>query len=224
MTELRQVEGPNPLWINVTDLGPFRATVPTPGWAEFWDHYETGKWEPQVISVVREYARHGVFVDVGAWCGPHTLLAASQGARVLALEPDPIAAQSLRLNLAVNDFPRVSVIEKALVTEPGPVHLDPGEGGYGGSQSSIGVEGLAVEGITFDQLLDEHEIGWDALTLVKIDIEGAEREICPFLLPHLAQHRIPACVAVHDGEPPAEWKEGFGRVEASGEGEWVYLP
>jgi FkbM family methyltransferase len=58
--------------------------------------------------------RQGVFVDIGAYVGFYTVLAARYGWRVVAFEPNPINAILLRYNIALHGVgDRVVVVDKA---------------------------------------------------------------------------------------------------------------
>jgi FkbM family methyltransferase len=211
--------------VDVVDAGPFLATQPAPGWADFWSHYATGEWEPEVSELVRDLVKPGhTFIDVGAWCGPHALLAASLDARVIALEPDPIAAQSLRWNVEVNSFTdQVTVVPAALVNESGPVYLA-AEGSYGSSASRVAFEGIVVPGLTLPALLGFYGVEPGDVSLLKMDIEGGEFDLWLTLGPQLAERGIPACVAIHGEDLPCDWSNGFATVERLSENEWVFLP
>ncbi|MCX8166137.1 MAG: FkbM family methyltransferase [Acidilobaceae archaeon] len=61
-----------------------------------------------------------LFVDVGAFIGLYSVLAAQMGCRVLAFEPNPLAAVLLRNNLeAAKVKERVTLIQKGLWNKEG---------------------------------------------------------------------------------------------------------
>ena len=83
----------------------------------FWDLFSDGRWHPETIAVIVSLLRPGsTFIDMGAWIGALSIIAAGHGARVVALEADPVPLQAFRTNLALN--PRVaqtiSLVPKAL--------------------------------------------------------------------------------------------------------------
>ena len=60
-------------------------------------------WEADTFEFVRRNVTPGgLMLDIGAWIGPIGLYAASLGARVIALEPDPVSIASLRENARLN--------------------------------------------------------------------------------------------------------------------------
>ena len=54
-----------------------------------------------------------LFLDIGANVGTYSVLAASQGATVIAVEAAPDTAELLRENIALNDFALVDVVQAA---------------------------------------------------------------------------------------------------------------
>ena len=104
---------------------------------DFWETCENG-WEEATFDVlVSQLAQGSTFVDVGAWIGPMTLVAAACGARVVAYEPDPTAADELAENVAVNPGFDVDVRRVALWTSTGTRQLRGGPVGLGESMSSF---------------------------------------------------------------------------------------
>ena len=103
----------------------------------FWDTCEGG-WEATTFDVLTDRLSTGsTFVDVGSWIGPMTLVAAACGAKVVAYEPDPGAADELTENLAANPDFDVDVRRVALWTSTGHRELRGGPVGLGESMSSF---------------------------------------------------------------------------------------
>ena len=70
---------------------------------EFWDNFNN--WENKDLDFVIEKAeKDKIFIDIGAWIGPYTLVAAKLGMRVFAFEPDKIAFEVLKKNIQLNEF------------------------------------------------------------------------------------------------------------------------
>ena len=56
----------------------------------FWNNFLN--WEKHDLNFVTEKGEEDkIFIDIGAWIGPYTLIAASMGMKVYAFEPDKIA-------------------------------------------------------------------------------------------------------------------------------------
>lgn len=186
-----------------------------PVWAQFWGLFEEGSWEPQTTALFDELLGPGcLLVDFGAWIGPTVLWAAAQGARVLAIEPDPVARGALADNVQANGFAdQVTIIAGAIDTQTGTArlfHAPVGE--FGDSRSRLSDSGVEVQTWTLPDLLTEQEIAPEDVSLVKIDVEGYETTLCPTLGPWLAEHQIPATIELHGGYPDPSLFEGFGIV------------
>ena len=70
---------------------------------KFWNNFNN--WENKDLDFVIEKAeKDKIFVDIGAWIGPYTLLAAKLGMKVYAFEPDKVAFEVLKKNIQLNDF------------------------------------------------------------------------------------------------------------------------
>ena len=57
---------------------------------DFWNNFSM--WEQEDLNFVIENGEEGkIFIDIGAWIGPYTLLAAKMGMKVYAFEPDSLS-------------------------------------------------------------------------------------------------------------------------------------
>lgn len=142
------------MWINV---GSASATKVLYGSPPDW---------PEMQAWKRLLQPGDLFIDVGANVGVYSLWAAALGARVIAIEPDPIAAGRLRANLALNPGIDVEVIEAAASAVDGTTSLTTGLD----SKNHLG-EGQQVRALTLDQIARKSP----SIAGVKIDVEGAER-------------------------------------------------
>ncbi|MCW2317035.1 methyltransferase, FkbM family [Rhodoblastus acidophilus] len=120
------------------------------------------------------------FVDIGAGCGATSLmvaLRAGPGARILAVEANPTLFERMVFNLRQNDVPSVKALDCAVADAEAEAVLffNP----YDLSESSIrmvNVEGgggqIRVAARSLATLAREE--GFQAIDLLKLDIEGAE--------------------------------------------------
>lgn len=122
-------------------------------------------------------------VDAGAYAGFTALFFAKKfpGARVIALEPSAENAALLREN--TRHLPQVTVVEGALWHESGELRLEPSPRGAWATQVRPG--GGGVRAWTIGELMAA--FGIERIDLLKLDIEGAEREIFARAAPWLAQ-------------------------------------
>lgn len=114
-----------------------------------------------------------LIVDAGANIGLSSIFYANRypHARIICVEPEPCNARMLRKNMAY--YPNSVIVEAALWSNNEPISVvDPGLGEWGfrtipGSSN--------MRGITLDTLMDQ--CGIDYIDLLKVDIEGAEKEV-----------------------------------------------
>jgi len=163
--------------------------------------------------------RQDVIYDVGANIGVLSVLAALQldrlgGGQVLAIEANPVIAETLGRNLALNDAASVSsrVIAAALADAPGEgLLLTVADGAEGKDrlteQDSVRGESIRVPIRRGDDLARETHASPDVM---KVDVEGAELRVMRGFAEQLALGRLrevfievhPALMAVHgDTEP-----------------------
>lgn len=168
---------------------------------QFWTRWLPAGWEQDTFDFVDEYARPGVtFIDIGTWIGPISLYAAALGARVISLEPDPVAHPSLVANVALNreTLPgSIEVLQQAFNATPGTVRIYGNHKGFGTSGSSsigTGWRSITVPACTVDDLV---AMAGDGPNVLKVDIEAHEY----FCGPQLAELRrkldAPMNLSVH---------------------------
>lgn len=168
-----------------------------------------GVWEADVMKLLGRTLRPGgVFVDVGANVGFHTVLAAQlvgETGRVFAVEPAPWTLQLLRANVWRSGVD-VTVLPVAASTDRGTVRLALEPEHRSGAHLTESAEGVVeVEAVPLDELLPDV-----AADVIKVDVEGAE----PLVLRGAARliDRSPQLVVVVEfrnethfsGESPAD--------------------
>lgn len=142
-------------------------------------------WAVKEAALDRLYERHGfpvqagwTVVDIGAGIGEFSLLAARDGASVVAFEPFPGSCALLRENVRRNGA-GVRVVERAIAGRSGTLALDVGlaDPVYFRSRA-MGGEGAQVIEVPALSLADAMAIGAvDRIDLLKLDCEGAEYDI-----------------------------------------------
>jgi len=147
-----------------------------------WEHaLWEGSYEPITQQLVQQFCRPGtVFFDVGANFGYYSMLAARNGAKVIAFEPDFALAEELQLHVKLNGLEgRIELHRLAVFSRTGEVFLDPaGENTAHGSAHVCSSEipetrSVRVRCTTLDDFVAEHL----APGLMKIDVEGAESDV-----------------------------------------------
>jgi FkbM family methyltransferase len=151
------------------------------------DHFQAlmllGLFERSLIDCVTQYTRPGsVFMDCGANMGYIALHAArtvGPGGSVEAFECDPRVAAKLRDHARLNQVP-INVRELAVWKESGPIafHVSdqPGWSSLQDGEAGSGGQDTEVMAVTLDEHLASVGIDPAQVSMIKLDVEGAEPE------------------------------------------------
>ena len=176
---------------------PFTVAVATLRDRAFWEREVQG-WEDDTFAFVDEHVRAGTqFLDIGAWIGPVSLYAARKGARVIALEPDPVARGSLEANVRLNAAD-VTVVPAALHNDGHGLLLYGGPKGLGDSVTSAlrarGGTRITVPTVDAATLILKLQPG---PVVMKADVEGHEYVIAPELADLCRRLEAPLHLSLH---------------------------
>lgn len=143
-----------------------------------------GFYEPEVLQAIVEHVpENGVFWDVGANIGLHSIAAKKKrpDITVYAFEPDPVMAARLLLNRTLNGLSCPRLMSLALSDKFGlsDFHI--------ASAASSGLSSLTpLDGASFDSILSvltvpaftlTSEFGVKMPNFVKLDVEGSEANV-----------------------------------------------
>lgn len=176
--------------------------------ANEWDyiqaHHLKGRfYEEEELALIGRHFTGGVFVDVGANIGNHTVYALKLlGAdNVIAFEPNPAAALILGVNLALNGLSakvdhRLAGLSNASggASLVAPTHKD-----LGSTRLSTTAGGGDCAVVTGDEALAAEP----AIAIIKIDTEAMELEVLDGLTATLARLRPKLFVEVDDSNVAA---------------------
>ena len=149
----------------------------------FWSNFLS--WEQDDLNFVTEKGEQDkIFIDIGAWIGPYTLIAASMGMKVYAFEPDKVAFQELKKNIALNRFKyEPQIFNYGLSKLDGSAYLYSNSNDFGKSESGLinyknqqNTKKTQIELKNFLQEIDKiknHNLN-KKIQILKIDIEGGE--------------------------------------------------
>lgn len=129
---------------------------------------------PDIVWPLLQGTGRGTTVlDLGAHLGTFALPAAALGYRVVAVEASPTSAALLRAAVAANGFGQVEVVEAAVWSRSGTMEFVE-DGPYGHLATDADGDGRTakVATVTVDELAER--LGLQDVSLIKIDIEGAE--------------------------------------------------
>ena len=140
-----------------------------------------------------------VILDVGGYTGLSAAFFAQSypEAKIIVIEPDAQNFEMLLHNTA--QFPNVSAVRAAVWNESGTISLtDPGLGAWSlqvcDTDSTLPATDL-IRAVTLDEIRQEFSL--DRIDLLKVDVEGSEKEIF-----HTADSWLPfvdvICIELHD--------------------------
>jgi FkbM family methyltransferase len=138
--------------------------------------YFSGEYEPEITALFRRLVSPGAVVfDVGANAGYFSILSRELGASVHSFEPNP-NVRALLLRSASLGPEGITVVAAACSERPGRMPLYLSDPGNTGMTSLIvpGERSVEVDVITLDEYAERTSTRPD---LVKIDVEGHEREV-----------------------------------------------
>lgn len=147
----------------------------------FWGSVSEGQWEPQTFEILKKYLHESnSYIDIGSWIGPTVLYGAQLSRKCFAFEPDPVAYQMLKDNIALNPEIEkdVVVFKSAIGDYVGKVQLGV-YSGLGDSMSSIlwVKDPVTVDMYRLAEIFSSFGGAISDCNLIKIDIEGGEARL-----------------------------------------------
>jgi len=175
-------------------------------------------WEQDTFHILEHYKerKQSLYIDIGAWIGPTVLYSANIYKKIIAIEPDPVALERLKINMRANRFTNISLVEKGLSSVNGTSKFG-GNGDLGNSESTLLIANkedylsypgrhttahkhdqvVTINTITIETIIEEHNINPDDISLIKMDIEGGEKIVIPALIPFLKKHKPAFYLSLH---------------------------
>lgn len=177
----------------------------------WWEKVVAGVWEPETFVIFDTFIKSGIrpggtLIDIGAWIGPTVLYGATLADRVVAFEPDPAALRILKCNIAANPglAGKIELHEAALGTFDGTAPIFNNAPGNSGTSllSRFGYAEVQEQKPFADvTILDARrflaETPMENVSLIKIDVEGAEYDLVPYMAEALRRHRPTLHVSLH---------------------------
>lgn len=168
-----------------------------------------------------------LFIDIGAHWGLFSLTAASSQpgqVSVLAIEAHPSNVDRLIKSVHCNNLQDcVEIISCAVADKTGTAQLIGGHGSMGHSMQRLrsGQTSVSVATLTLDTLLDERPHLNDKRVLLKIDVEGFEKQVIDGAKNLLAGGRLVAAVIekgkyYSEGPGISKFRELIGLMADSG--------
>lgn len=169
-------------------------------------------WEPELMPWWRSLCGASAsIVEIGANVGYYTVHAAlaSPGSRIVAVEPHPFSARTLRENLRVNGISNVEVVEAAAMDGRPTTHIDlsiPVQDHCAAPAGALVAGRSEISGLFPDVVtvrvdtIDVRSVAAD-VDLLKIDVEGMEFEILAALRPLIETRKPVLIVELLDSTP-----------------------
>jgi len=188
---------------------------------QFWENFENRKYEPDTVGFVEDRVdSNSLFFDIGAANGAITLLAAVQGARVLAYEPNPVIYEVLKRNIDLNEAVtnRVEIVNSGISNTDFLLDFSKGADSTVISDIVVGhKEKDMVRSIPILSLSSQLErVLPSEKVFVKMDIEGAEWRILGDrdCLRSMKKVNATMILAVHPGfyRPHKKYFRGLNRL------------
>lgn len=166
-----------------------------------WDNMHQNNWEKETFLIFDRFLNPGnSYIDTGAWIGPTVLYGAHKTKHVYAIEPDPVAFNEFIINLNLNPFiaSKVTCINVAIAEKSSNINL------YMRDQLGVSTSSLIqtisdnycrVRSITIYDLITENNI--ENVNFIKMDIEGGEYSLIPFLHEFLKSQKPTLFLSLH---------------------------
>lgn len=142
------------------------------------EHLAGRFYEPEELEIIRQHCpKNAIFADIGANIGNHSLFALKvlQVRKLIPFEPNPVALEVLRSNLGLN-----GVLDRCDLS-----HL--GLGLSDRTQDGLAMEvdkpnrnlggGRMVEGGELRVIRGDEALAGEAVSFIKIDVEGMELQV-----------------------------------------------
>ena len=144
--------------------------------ATAYDFYKS-HWEAGEIAALRTFVRPGtVAIDVGANIGFFTRRLAEwvrPGGLVIAIEPEARNFEALKAMLSRRGLVNVEPLQAVAAEAPGLLKLQ--VNALHPADHRISESGTEVRAVTLDGIVEEQ--GWPEVSLLKIDVQGAEERV-----------------------------------------------
>jgi FkbM family methyltransferase len=157
----------------------------------FWGKFLKNKWEPLNLKIYKSLIEKNTnYYDVGSWIGPTVLTAANFFPKeIYAFEPDSKAYEELKNNIFLNKKKlnkiKIELYNKAAYLSNGKIILNIPYGNLGASTSSLiksanaSYESLVIKSLNFLSFMKKKKLKSE--DFIKIDIEGGEYKLLPFI-------------------------------------------
>lgn len=117
-----------------------------------------------------------VFLDIGSNIGSYSVCMMDVCHKIIAFEPHPFTAKRCKMNFLLNNSDESNVQQLALSNEVGKIHFSD----FGGSSTVnhiVESGGIEVSVSTLDNFAKENDFTKDMSYILKVDVEGYEKQV-----------------------------------------------
>lgn len=155
-----------------------------------WIIFFKGYYDLLVIRLIKKYLpRGGVFVEVGANIGDHSLIASKIAKKVIAIEPVNYLCDRLRENCKLNRIKNISIVPLAVSKEKTVSVFFPQTANQGGGSLYKTNDAELKEIKAASKPLDEILKGEERIDLIQMDVVGHDGKIILDSYDTISRHR-----------------------------------
>ena len=141
-----------------------------------------------------------IIIDIGAREGLYSLIAAQKlkdikNVKIVAIDPDPIAIDILKQTVKINKFNNIIVSDYAVGNSSGFIEMYPTSPDINSPSLTLYKKAVNFQGFSirvkkesFDNLMKLYNLS--DIDIVKIDVEGAEKEVLECMKEKICKHLI----------------------------------
>lgn len=179
----------------VTKYGVSFDVLETPN-KNFWrDVYSV--WENDTFNFLFKHLnRDKVFVDIGSWIGPISLVACKYSKRCICFEPDEVAYNEFSENIKANSIDNI-YLENIAVSTHSEIKLGASELGTSITREDCSDNAKTYNCVNLKDIFSKYELSEQNVSVIKIDVEGHESELLQDRF--LWDLNIPMHISLHPG-------------------------
>jgi len=174
----------------------------------FWKDTYT-QWKNDAFEVFDKFlSKDKIFIDIGDWIGATTMYGSRKSKHVYSIEADKLSFNDMKTNMMANCANNYTLINKAIfnidnikVKFGKNMHLENSiicdTTSQFNSNDAISNEYYITETITLNSIIKNYDIDVNDISLINVDIDGAEENILNDLHDIHIKYRIPLFVSFY---------------------------
>jgi FkbM family methyltransferase len=164
----------------------------------FWELYNSKKWEQEYLKFMTSNVNGQIFVDIGSWIGPVSLLMSNYYDQIIAFDLDAVANNKFKKNIGLNNIKNIALFEMGFSDKAGTLQISADKLGHSvtsiyGNKAGKQIDVNVVRLDTFlKSFPDNKKIGF-----IKIDCEGAEYKFLSQVYRFIKRRRVKVLISYH---------------------------